>query len=206
MRLKDLTGQKFGRLTVIERTENAADGHAQWRCRCDCGNITVVASNNLQRGIIKSCGCLHKEMFDRTTHGMADTPIFYCWSGIKARCYNPKHKSFKDYGGRGVTMFSAWVNDFKAFYNYVSQLSHFGEKGYTLDRIDNSGNYEPNNVRWATAKIQTRNRRNNRFVEYNGELMTMAEASEKSGLPKYILRNRLKSGDTGERLFRPVKK
>lgn len=103
-------------------------------------------------------------------------------------------------------MFSAWIDDFQAFYDYVSKLPHFGEKGYTLDRIDNSGNYEPNNVRWATAKTQARNRRNNRLVEYNGELMTIADAAEKSGLPYYILQHRRSLGDTGGRLFRPVEK
>ena len=98
-------------------------------------------------------------------------------------------------------MYASWINDFKAFYDYVSALEHYGEDGYSLDRIDNNGSYEPNNLRWATKKEQARNRRSNRLVEYEGKLMTLAEAAEKSGIHIKTLRERLDRGLTGFPLF-----
>ncbi|MBQ7705889.1 MAG: hypothetical protein IJT73_10795 [Selenomonadaceae bacterium] len=115
-------------------------------------------------------------------------------------------KPHKNYGGRGITVYPAWIDDFQAFYDYVSKLEHFGETGYTLDRIDNDGNYEPDNLRWADAKTQQRNTRKNVFVEYQGQKMTLTEASEKSGINLKTLKDRLKRGETGEYLFRLPKR
>ena len=103
-------------------------------------------------------------------------------------------------------MFPAWVEDFQAFYDYVSALPHFGEKGYSLGRLDNNGNYEPGNLRFADWKTQNRNRPNNVFVEYQGESMCLMDAAKLSGIKYYTLLTRYKRGDSGERLFRPVKK
>lgn len=102
-------------------------------------------------------------------------------------------------------MYLAWIHNFQAFYDYVSQLEHYGEEGYTLDRIDNNGNYEPNNVRWADRKTQRRNQTRIHFIEYNGVLMSLAEAAEKSGISYGTLKCRYRVGDRGDRLFRPVK-
>lgn len=267
-KFKDLRGQRFDKLMVLERAENNKSGKVCFRCRCDCGREIIVTSNNLLSGNTKSCGCLKHEPTNRTpmegktfgrlkvlsydhtegksafyrcrcecgreiiasglclrrgdtrscgclrrevtaqkntdnqTHGMYNSKIYKTWVGIKTRCYNSNDPGYKDYGERGITMYPAWINDFQAFYDYVSKLEHFGEEGMTLDRIDNDGNYEPGNLRWATKSEQARNRRSNVIVEYNGEKMCLAEASEKSKVPVDTLRDRLKRGETGEYLFR----
>lgn len=160
MKVIDLTGQKFGRLTVICRTENVK-GKAAWKCKCSCGNKLVVSSNNLRRHNTLSCGCYHKEQTSKASKklGMSRTHIYYIWTAMKQRCFNPKCKSYKNYGGRGIKVCDEWLNDFQAFYDYVSQLPHFEEKGYTLDRINNDGNYEPDNVKWSTKLEQRHNQR-----------------------------------------------
>ena len=201
-RLKDLIGQKFGRLTVLERAKNDKQGRARWKCRCTCGNICIVRSTNLLSDHSASCGCLHKGVNQK--HGMRHTKIYNVWFNIKRRCFNPNNPRYKDYGGRGITICAEWENDFLAFYNYVSKLEHYGEEGYTLDRIDNNGDYEPNNVRYAGAKMQARNTRKNAIVEYSGEQMTLIEAAEVSGINYRTLCSRYQRGDRGERLFRPV--
>lgn len=198
----DLTGQRFNRLTVIERA-GSKNGFAAWKCLCECGNITVVRSSHLKSGHIKSCGCLNRERI--TKHGMQGTPIYRVWHGIKARCLNPNDLAYKNYGGRGISMFPAWVEDIKAFCEYVSRLEHFNEDDYSLDRIDDNGNYEPGNLRWADIGTQNRNKRNNVIVEYNGVEMCLKAAAESSGIPYSTLQYRYKHGDRGERLFRAVK-
>lgn len=166
--LKDLTGQKFGRLTVIERADSTKHGAARWLCKCDCGNDTVVIGDELRKGATRSCGCLAKETTSsrmkgctpyNKTHGKTGTLIYKEWSEMKRRCNNKNDKSYHNYGGRGISVCDIWQNSFEAFYDNVSKLPHFGEQGYSLDRINNDGNYEPNNVRWATAKEQANNRR-----------------------------------------------
>lgn len=203
-KLIDLTGQKFGRLTVIERAENKGK-HTYWKCRCDCGNDCVINSSNLIHGLTKSCGCLWQESV--SSHGIAklDYKIYKTWFGIKERCTNPKHISYNNYGARKILIYPDWLNNPKNFYDYVSKLEHFGEEGYTLDRINNNGNYEPNNLRWADTKTQCRNKSNNHLVEYEGKIMTFIEMVEKSGINESTLRGRIRRGDTGEKLFRPVK-
>ena len=202
--LQDLTGLKFGRLTVIERAPSKGKD-TRWRCKCDCGNEVVVRGNDLKRGATQSCGCLHRGG-NHKTHGMTNTNIYRTWKGIKDRCFKPNSTSYKNYGGRGITMFPAWIEDFQAFYDYVSKLPHFGEVGYSLDRINNDGDYEPGNVRWADQKTQNRNTRRNHIVEYQGQKMTLTEAAEKSKISVQSLRGRIQRGETGEMLFRPVRK
>ena len=159
MKALDLTGQRFGRLVVIERA-GSRYGHSAWLCKCDCGNTIVATASNL-KGRTTSCGCYQREAAARakTKHGKAHTKIHYIWLAMKKRCFNENSSQFKDWGGRGITVCDEWKNDFQAFYDYVSKLPHFGEAGYSLDRINNDGNYEPNNVRWATRIEQNNNRR-----------------------------------------------
>jgi len=202
----DLTGQRFGKLTVISRTESKK-GRACWLCECDCGNTIVATGKSLREARRTSCGCKRNIVNEQARkHGMSNTKIYNIWVGIKDRCFNPNSSHFPAYGGRGITMFPKWINDFQAFYDYVSQLEHYGEDDYSIDRIDNDGNYEPENVRWADRKTQQRNKRNNIEVEYQGEKLHVSEASEKSGIDAEILRYRIRHGDnTEERIFRPVK-
>lgn len=160
-KIKNLIGQRFGRLTVVAQTNERINRSVVWECKCDCGNTHYVQSNSLLTGRTQSCGCLLKERrgVARTTHHMSNEKIYAVWQGMRKRCFSTNHKNYADYGGRGITVCDEWNSSFEAFYNYVSQLPHFGENGYSLDRINNDGNYEPGNVRWATRKVQANNTR-----------------------------------------------
>lgn len=163
MKVIDLTGQRFGRLVVIERAENIK-GKCFWKCRCDCGKQLIVSANHLRMHNTFSCGCYQKDMTSnaRKKTGMSSKRIYFIWSAMKQRCFNPKYKQYADYGGRGITVCDKWKDDFQTFYDYVSQLPHFGEEGFSIDRINNDGNYEPGNVRWATKSEQNKNQRKRR--------------------------------------------
>ena len=129
--------------------------------------------------------------------------LYYTWAGMKKRCRDTQNPN---YGGRGINVYPAWGNDFQAFYDYVSKLEHFGEKGYTLDRIDNDGNYEPGNLRWTTSKKQIRNRQCTLMVEYQGKQMPLAEIAELLGVKYKTLFRRYEDGKRGEELFKTVRK
>lgn len=211
----DLTGNTYGRLTVLglDHVEKVKNGSVvYWRCRCSCENQTIVTvrTGNLKSGHTQSCGCFQKERAvdavteANTKHGMTGKPIHKTWKHINQRCTNPNNPQYPSYGGRGIKVCERWLK-FENFYEDVSKLPHFGEKGYTLDRIDNNKGYEPSNVRFATPKEQARNRRSNAIVEYEGEQMTLAEAAELSGINYYTLCSRYKRGLRGDELFAPVK-
>jgi len=142
----DLTGKTFNQLTIIERAENTKQGKARWVCRCTCGKISTIDGANIRNGHTKSCGCFAKESLEknRYRHGMAHTSEYGIWCNILQRCNNPNDKAFKDYGGRGITICDEWKNDFMAFYNHVGKRP---SPKHSIDRINNDGNYEPNNVR-----------------------------------------------------------
>lgn len=160
-KIKDHTNRRFGRLVAISQTKERVHRHVVWKCLCDCGTECFVASSSLTAGKTRSCGCLERESrgIGRITHHMSDTKLYKVWQGMRKRCFKQYHKNFKDYGGRGITVCDEWNNNFQTFYDYVSQLPHFEEEGYSLDRIDNDGNYEPGNVKWSTSKEQANNRR-----------------------------------------------
>ena len=205
-KLIDLTGKRFGRLTVEGRAENKS-GHTAWNCKCDCGNTCVVQGYLLTKAKTRSCGCLQQETRKsmHVIHKMSETKIYRAWVEMKRRCSNPNCDAYARYGGRGIKICKEWSENFQTFYDYVSKLPHYGEKGYSLDRIDDNGNYEPCNVRYASAKLQASNTRRNITVEYNGEQMTLSQAAELSGIKIQTLWRRYKHGDTGEYLFRSVR-
>lgn len=207
-KLKNLIGQRFGRLTVIERAENNKNGHVCWKCRCDCGVKIVVDGGSLRNGDTKSCGCLKIEKASGRLfrHGLRRSRIYKIWANMKTRCFNPNNSKYPRYGGRGITVYPAWIDDFQAFYDYVSKLEHFGEKGYSLDRIDNNGNYEPENLRWANAKTQRCNQQDALMVVlYNNKKVVLKDAARLSGINYNTLYSRYCRGDMEEKLFRPVR-
>jgi hypothetical protein len=167
-------GVKHGRLTIVKDTYS--DGLPAWECLCECGTQHVVKDRDLTS--TKSCGCLRIDLGKANkTHGMTLTPTYQVWHAMKQRCLNPKHRAWKNYGGRGVTVCQTWIDSFDAF------LSDMGEKpnGCSLDRIDNDGNYCPSNCRWATSTIQANNRRTNVHFNFKGKDMTLSELARLSG-------------------------
>lgn len=212
----DLTGKKFNHFTVIERAEDRVYPNGRrvimWKCQCDCGNekICIVTANNLTRGHTKSCGHTKKGNRNGNKHGLSHTPIYKEWAHMKQRCHDPNHISYKWYGGRTskpIIVCDRWENSVENFFKDVSKLPHFGEVGYTLDRIDVNGDYEPNNVRWATQKQQSNNKRNNRLITYNGKNQTISQWADEFGINYQTICSRLKRGwDIEKVLTTPIMK
>ena len=153
----DLTGKRFGRL-VVERYTGSVGKKSKWQCVCDCGNRTIVNGQSLTRLATRSCGCLFREIVGARfkSHGKRYTPEYNTWCGMRQRCLNPNTTRWADYGGRGIKVCDRWMHDFPAFLADVGQRP---SPRHSLNRVNNDGDYEPGNVRWALASEQMRNRR-----------------------------------------------
>lgn len=196
----DLTGQKYGRLTVIEKV-GVRNKKAIWKCLCDCGKYSEVPTSHLRSGHTTSCGCYHAEISKivNTTHGKRKDKLYMVWSGMKKRCCNPNGPGYKNYGGRGISVCDEWKNDFQAFYDWA-MANGYDEK-LTIERKNVNGNYEPSNCEWIPMREQYYNRTDNVFITYNGETKVLKQWAKKFGISQDTIRRRLSKGIDIEHLF-----
>lgn len=184
----DLTGRVFGRLVVVEQSDNRR-GRVHWTCRCECGNTKSVAAKELVGGGTRSCGCLCMQLIEKLnkTHGMSRRKEYRIWRGMKERCLDENSRYFHHYGGRGIFVCERWIDSFENFY------ADMGPKppGMSIDRIDNDGPYSPDNCRWATQKEQTRNTRRTRLLTWNGQTLCLSDWSKITGISRKVLKKRL---------------
>lgn len=207
----DITGQKFGRLTVLKRMDRIdSQGRRLYECLCECGKVTYVNSHDLKNGSTKSCGCLGAELFLSriTKHGAYKTRLYKVWGDMKNRCTNKNNDHYKDYGGRGITVCDDWMR-FESFRDWAfshgyDEYAKFGV--CTLDRIDVNGNYCPENCRWVDAKTQSNNKRTNVYLEFDGQRHTISEWSEITGIGKTVIRQRILSGWDVEKALTTIPK
>lgn len=162
----DIRNKKFGKLIVIKYI-----GNSQWLCQCECGNKIIVKTNNLNRKYTTSCGCLKGNL----KHKLSNTRLYNIWQNIKSRCYNKNHNYYYNYGGRGIKICDEWLNNFEVFYEWSIHNGY--DDNLTIDRININGNYEPNNCRWTDRITQQNNTRKNKYINYNGRKLTVAEVA-----------------------------
>lgn len=186
-------GQRFGKLTVISYVGKTDDGKDDvLKCQCDCGEeITARLKILKQKGVTQCKLCRYKNTVNHfQTHGLSNTRIYDLWQGIKNRCYKHSAQSYARYGARGITMCDEWKNDFTAFYKWA-MLNGYSDE-LEIDRIDNDGNYCPDNCRWATHKEQANNRRTNVFITYQDKTLTLQQWAEEKGINESTLYSRIK--------------
>ena len=186
--LLDLTGMKFGYLTVLHRTTSSQSGCARWVCQCDCGNVVARVSQHLRvktRVNTRSCGCAKH---GNTTHGMASTRQFRIWAQMKRRCLSEANKDWKNYGGRGIKVCDRWL---ESFTNFWEDMQDGYSPELSLDRINVNGHYEPTNCRWATVAQQCNNTRFNKKIQTPKGEMTIAQAARAYGIKVVTLHARI---------------
>ena len=198
MSKKNITGERFNRLTAVKYVGVNKHKHSVWECRCDCGKTVNIPIGALRTGNTKSCGCLNLELISsmNRTHGRSRTPEYRNWCAMKERCNSPYHKNYSDYGGRGIRVCERWDSSFENF------LADMGPRPFlkaTVERIDSSKGYSPDNCRWATQKEQTRNKRNTVFLEFKGERKSVGEWAERLGVKIGFITQRLRLGWSVER-------
>lgn len=191
--MKDYTGIKSGRLTVIGFDHKTPTNHVYVKCKCECGNEVVVRASCILRKTTQSCGCLKKDKNREksTKHGMFSTRIYQIWMGMKRRCYDKKIEAYKWYGGKGIKYDEDW-ECFENFYKWALENGY--DDSLTIDRIDPNGNYCPENCRWISNKEQARNKTSNSVVEYNGEKHCLSEWAEIYGINYETLLTRIRRG------------
>lgn len=190
---KDLSGQTFGKLKVIEYS-HTTNKRAFWKCRCECGNEHIAMGKYLICGDTRSCGCLVVEVTSSShlTHGESRgsrTKEYRAWSGIKTRCYSHKNHKYPIYGGRGITMCDKWR---LSYVEFLKDVGRAPTKSHSIDRIKVNGNYEPGNCKWSTPKEQARNTRRFFMVEVNGVSKMLSEWCEEYGQNYHLVYHRIK--------------
>jgi len=206
----DLTGKRYGRLTVIHEAPKKS-GRVAWFCKCDCGGTKIASSNKLQLNECRSCGCLMYEArySVHMTHGdsgrtrkdgkRTSTPLYHSWNSMKQRCLNPNTSNYNNYGGRGISVYQQWIDSFIVFKKWAMSNGH--KEGLTIDRIDNNGNYEPSNCRWATNSEQAWNKRITVYLEYDGKRLNKKEWSKLTGLTIAQITNRRHKGWSDKKIL-----
>lgn len=192
MRFQDLTGKRYGRLTVVAKIGKNRHKRYVWQCKCDCGTLLPVDGGSITGGLTQSCGCLQRETV--RTHGMSKTRAYHAWTNMRSRCENPNCPEFKNYGARGIAVCDRWAN----FENFLADMGH-PPAGKSVDRINNSLGYMPGNCRWATPREQSQNSRNNKMLTFAGETLCLAEWARRLTIKHQVLASRLERGWSLER-------
>ena len=205
-KLIDLSQKRFGKLVAIKRVGRDQNKRPLWLCRCDCGTEKVINGSSLRNGDTVSCGCYGREqrIKGHTKHSKTNTRLFNVWQNIKRRCYTKSNPSYKYYGALGVTVCDEWLKDFEAFrdWAYSNGYDESAPKGEcTIDRINPFGNYEPDNCRWVSMKVQNLNRKANRIIKYGNESHTLVEWAEKLNINYSTLLYRFRRGWSVEKAF-----
>lgn len=201
---EDLTGKKFGRWTVLGpgKSESKYSKHERWECKCECGAIKHVLMNNLIYGRTHGCRCIN------TTHKHAArgvrSPEYNSWSGMKQRCYYKGHIFYKHYGGRGITVCDRWLGE-HGFENFLNDMGNKPTPKHSLERIENNGNYEPGNCKWATVPEQRSNKRNNVRITFMGETLILEEWSRRLKIGSALLGKRIKAWGVERAFTQPVR-
>lgn len=187
----DLSGKSFGYWKVIRRAGRTKGGKSTWLCECICGKMKEVRGDILKSGQSKSCGCMTTELSaeKNTTHGKTKTKLYRVWNQMIQRTTNKKTKDYKYYGGRGITVCKEWKESFETFETWA-HINGYADN-LTIDRIDNNKGYEPNNCRWVTRKVQSRNTRYNHFLTYNGTTKTITDWAQETGIKRCVLYERI---------------
>lgn len=198
---EDLNGKRFGYLTVVGRAENEetishgrVHKRAMWYCQCDCGSqIKKVRASHLKEGRIISCGCIGQKHSReaKIKHDGTRTRLYRIWCNMKNRCYNENVRSYKTYGARGIGVCEEWKNDFQAFRDWAINSGY--REDLTIDRINNNGNYEPDNCKWSTTKEQANNTSRSHMITYNGRTMSLSNWARELGINPAALRSRIRN-------------
>ena len=220
-KFRDRTGDRVGRLTVIERAEDYIDKsgarRTMWRCVCDCGNEVIVRADSLSEDHTRSCGCFQRDKVSTVmkfmggqnkTHGDSKTRLHNIWYLMRYRCNVPNCKAYKNYGGRGIKVCPEWDDGVQGYLNFKKwALDNGYNDNLSIDRIDNDRNYEPCNCRWVDDETQCNNKRTNVFLECDGEVHTISQWARITGIPMKALHSRIKYGwAVDDALHRPIKK
>lgn len=195
---RDITGMRFGRLSVLGMSTTKTRGRSTWDCLCDCGNKKTVVASSLTAGHTKSCGCLNSDELDRRSQNSnKSNPLYTTWKGMRARCRDPKRPDFHLYGGRGITVCEEWEN----FAQFAADMQAGYMPGLSIEREDTNGPYCKGNCRWATPKQQANNRRSNRLLTFNGKTQNIEAWSVELGVRFGTIHQRLRYGWPVERVL-----
>lgn len=190
-----IAGQRFGRLVTKEHF--VKDHMSWWVCQCDCGKTHTTRANALNRGMVRSCGCLRKKSKPwKWKHGLTNHPLYRVYHAMKDRCYRETDKEYPNYGARGINICKEWLSNFESFYSWAIQNGY--KHGLSIDRIDVNKGYEPSNCRWANGTQQAQNKRNNRLLTFHNETHCVTEWSRILNIPAGTLKSRIRRGWTIE--------